>query len=283
MRPLRKAMIQAMELRGFSARTHETYLYTVQSLARYYQRSPDQLSVSDVQAFLQYLAVEKKLSPSSCRLHLNGIRFLFVQVLGREAFNGEYDIPKRKQRIPELLTRAEVRALIGALENLKHRTLLLTCYGGGLRLSELVHLKVRHIDGERQLLRVDQGKGAKDRLVSVSASLLRHLRHYWREQRPDPWLFPGQDATRPLCASTAQRVYQSARDQAGITKLGGIHALRHAYATHQLEAGLPVHRLQRQLGHQDIHSTLRYVHWVPDPRERTQPVDLLADLEVDHD
>ena len=154
MTPLRTKMIEAMQLRGFSPRTHRSYLYTVQALAQYYHRPPDQLDVDDVQAFLQYLAVDKQLSPATCRLHLNGIRFLFVQVLGREAFECEYHVPKRKQRIPELLTHSDVRLLISTLRNFKHRTLLMACYGCGLRLSELTHLKVRHIDGERKLLRV---------------------------------------------------------------------------------------------------------------------------------
>jgi integrase/recombinase XerD len=282
MTQLRTKMIEAMQLRGFSPRTHSSYLYTVQALARYYHRSPDQLDVDDVQAFLQYLAVNKQLSPSTCRLHLHGIRFLFVQVLGREAFKCEYHVPKYKQRIPELLTHSDVKLLIATLRNLKHRMLLMTCYGCGLRLSELTHLKVRHIDGERKLLRVEQGKGAKDRLVPISPLLLVHLRRYWKIEHPKTWLFPGRDSTRPLCVTSPQKAYQQARQRAGITKVGGIHALRHAYATHQLEAGLPVHHLQRYLGHRNIQSTLRYVHWVPTGHGRNRPADLLVDMEVAH-
>ena len=240
MTPLRTKMIEAMQLRGFSPRTHRSYLYTVQALAQYYHRPPDQLDVDDVQAFLQYLAVDKQLSPATCRLHLNGIRFLFVQVLGR------------------------------------------ACYGCGLRLSELTHLKVRHIDGERKLLRVEQGKGGKDRLVPISPSLLVQLRRYWKVEHPNLWLFPGRDSARPLCVGSPQKVYQQAHKRAGITKIGGIHALRHAYATHQLEAGLPVHHLQRYLGHRNIQSTLRYVHWVPTAHGRSAPADLLADMGATH-
>ncbi len=282
MTQLRTKMIEAMQLRGFSPRTHSSYLYAVQALARYYDRPPDQLGVADVQAFLQYLAVDRKLSSATCRLHLNGIRFLFVQVLGREAFEGKYHLPKRKQRIPELLTHAEVKSLITAPSYFKHQTLLMTCYGCGLRLSELIHLKVQHIDGERQLLRVEQGKGAKDRLLPISPSLLKQLRLYWQSEHPKRWLFPGRDSTQPLSVSSPQRVYHRARKQAGITKVGGIHALRHAYATHQLEAGLPVHHLQRYLGHRNIQSTLRYVHWVPTVDGRCAPADLLAYREATH-
>jgi len=282
MTQLRTKMIEAMQLRGFSPRTHSSYLYAVRALARHYHRPPDQLTVDDVQAFLQYLAVKRQLSASTCRLHLHGIRFLFVQVLHRAAFECEYHVPKRKQRIPELLTHSDVKSLIAVLHNLKHQTLLMTCYGCGLRLSELTHLKVRHIDGERELLRVEQGKGAKDRLVPMPPSLLVQLRRYWQAEHPNPWLFPGRDPRRPLSVNSPQRVYRCARQQAGITKVGGIHALRHAYATHQLEAGLPVHRLQRYLGHRNIQSTLRYVHWVPTAHGRNAPVDLLAGMEVTH-
>jgi len=152
MTPLRIKMIEAMQLRGFSPRTQSSYLYVVRGLARYFHRPPNTLSEEDAQAFLQYLAIDRHLSSSTCRLHLNGIRFLFVQVLGRKPFEGKYHIPKKEQRIPELLTHSEVGALISAPAYLKHQTLLMTCYGCGLRLSELTHLKVCHIDGERKLL-----------------------------------------------------------------------------------------------------------------------------------
>ncbi len=282
MTPLRNKMINAMQLRGFSPRTQSSYLYTVQALARYYERPPDQLSVEDVQAFLQFLAVDKQLSPSTCRLHMHGIRFLFVQVLALQAFQTQYHIPKAKQRIPQLLTHSDVQALMAAPHNFKHRILLMTCYGCGLRLSELTHLKVSHIDGERKLLRVEQGKGAKDRLIPISPSLLTLLRKYWQEEHPVLWLFPGRDSSQPLSKTSPQKVYRQAHQHAGINKRGGIHALRHAYATHQLEAGLPVHHLQRYLGHRNIQSTLRYVHWLPTALTQKQPADLLAQMEVNH-
>jgi len=165
--------------------------------------------------------------------------------------------------------------------NPKHHMVLCTCYGCGLRVSEVVRLQVRHIDGERHLLRVEQGKGAKDRVVIVSEALLAELRRYWRVHHPAPWLFPGRRPDVALSISSAQRVYQRAKARAGVEKLGGIHSLRHAYATHQLEAGLPVHTLQRLLGHHNLRSTLRYVHWVPETRAgQTRHRDLIGDLET---
>lgn len=176
--------------------------------------------------------------------------------------------------------RSEVARILSASSNIKHRMLLATCYGCGLRVSELVNLQCRHIDGERQLLRVEQGKGAKDRPVMLSPQLLQLLRDYWRQLRPPVWLFPGRYRTQLIHVESAQKIFHSAKHQAGIRKTGGIHSLRHAYATHQLEAGMPIHQLQRQLGHQNIHSTLRYAHWVPGYQEGQSGGDLIADLEL---
>jgi integrase len=187
------------------------------------------------------------------------------------------------QRIPELLTRAEVGQILSAGKNTKHRMMLTTCYGCGLRVSELVALKVRDIDSERQLLRIEQGKGAKDRQVILSPSLLEQLRDYWRRYRPTLWLFPRRESQIALDVSTPQKVFTVAKRRVGIDKVGGIHSLRHAYATHQLEAGLPVHQLQRLLGHQNLQSTLRYVHWVPGYHEGQTGTDLIAALEVAHE
>ena len=162
--------------------------------------------------------------------------------------------------------------------------LLLTCYGCGLRVSELVSLKVRHVD-ERQLLRVEQGKGVKDRTVMVSAALLAQLRHYWQRYHPQDWLFPNSNTPRlPLTMSTAQKVFKKAKEATGIQKIGGIHSLRHAYATHQLQSGLPVYTLQQQLGHSDIHSTMHYVHWVAQHQSGVPPmIDLIEQLGVGYE
>jgi integrase len=269
-------------VRGFSVRTHESYLAAVTDLARHVHRSPDKIGIEEIRGHFEYLATERSLSGASCRLFLNGIRFLYRQVLDRPGFDLDIPIPKKAQRIPELLTRAEVGRILSACANPKHRMMFTLCYGCGLRLSELVSVKVRDIDGERRLLRIEQGKGAKDRLVPLSDTLLVQLRSYWRLYRPTVWLFPGHTLTEALSMTSVQKAYTQAKARAGVAKIGGIHGLRHAYATHQLEAGLPVHRLQRLLGHQNIHSTLRYGHWVPDYREGHGAYDLIAALEVGH-
>lgn len=281
MTPLRQKMIDAMQERGMSPRTHRSYLSAVTDLARYYHRSPDQMSGEELQAFFLYLVKERHLSPATCRLYLNALRFFYLHVLGRDSFGVRLEVPKREQRIPELLMRCEVAQILNASNNIKHRMLLTVCYGCGLRVGEVVVLQVRHIDAERRLVRVEQGKGAKDRAVILSPTLLQRLREYWHLLRPPTWLFPGRDVTSPLSIATAQKTFQKAKLRTGIQKIGGIHSLRHAYyATHQLEDGMPIHQLQRLLGHQNIQSTLRYAHWVPGYQEGKTGTDLLAKLEL---
>jgi site-specific recombinase XerD len=288
MSELRQQMIDAMRQRGYSVRTHQAYLGAVRDLARYYHRSPDRLGVEEVRGYLRHLAVERGLSWSSCRQHLHAARFFYEQVLGRADFDCSVALPKPRQRIPELLTRAEVGRLLAACSNPKHRMMLATCYGCGLRVSELVALRVRDIDGERRVLRVEQGKGGKDRLVPISPKLLQALREYWRLFRPRTWLFAhGNHPDESLSVTTCQRVFQHAKAKAGITKVGGIHGLRHAFATHQLQSGLPVQDLQHYLGHSSLRTTLGYLHWIPNYHQSAGQCDLIAELpapkEVRHD
>jgi integrase len=274
-------MITAMQMHGFSPRTHESYLAAVRDLAKFTRRSPDTLDHAALAGYFEHLVLERKLAPASVRLVYNGIRFLYLQVLSWPAVDLELDLPKRPQRIPGLLTRAQVAAILAACDSPRYRAMLTVCYGCGLRLSEVLGLRVADIDGERKLLRITQGKGAKDRLVPLSPTLLEALRAYWRLYRPDDWLFAGRGG-EPLSPTVLQKAFTQAKRAAGVTTPGGIHGLRHAYATHQLAAGLPVERLQRLMGHGSIHTTLRYVHWLPSAAEGEGPLDLIAQLGVDH-
>jgi integrase/recombinase XerD len=275
-------MIKAMQMRGFAQRTHDTYLGAVRGLAKFTRRSPDTLDRADLKRYFEHLVVERKLAPASVRLAYQGIRFLYLNVLAWTELDLEIDLPKRPQRIPGLLTRAEVAAILNACPDARYRTMLTLCYGCGLRLSEVLAVRVADIDSERALLRITQGKGAKDRLVPLSPTLLEELRAYWKLYRPADWLFVGRSG-KPLCPEVLQRAFGKAKRKAGVTKVGGIHGLRHAYATHQLAAGMPVERLQRLMGHNDIHTTLGYVHWVPTAKEGTGALDLIAQLGVAHD
>jgi len=283
MNSLRQQMIDIMLVRGMSKRMHRSYLHAVTELSQYYECPPNQLTGEQLQAFFLYLVKERELSPATCRLYLNAIHFFYRHVLGRESFGVTLSVPSREQRIPELLMRSEVNAIINACRQIKHRVLLSTCYGCGLRVSELVSLKVRNIDGERQLLRIEQGKGKKDRAVIIAPSLLLVLRQYWQLLQPSEWLFSGRNPEQAMASDTAQGVYQRAKKRSGIDKIGGIHSLRHAYATHQLEDGMSIHQLQQLLGHKNIQSTLRYTHWTPGYKEGQTGSDLLAHLASHHE
>ena len=166
--------------------------------------------------------------------------------------------PRRPGTLPAILSRVEVERLIAHAHNAKHRTMLLTTYAAGLRLTEVLHLRVADIDSARMTIRVEQGKGGQDRYTVLSRRLLEALRVYWRGARPTPWLFPSAHRPQPMDPSALQRAYQTAKRRAGITKPGGIHALRHAFATHLLEAGVDIHTIQRLLGHGHISTTTRY-------------------------
>ena len=281
MSALRQRMIKAMQMHGFSPRTHASYLAAVRGLAKYTHRAPDTLDRTDLKGYFEYLVTERKLAPASVKLAYNGIRFLYLDVLAWPVLDLEVSLPKRPQRIPQLLTRAEVAAILAACPDGRYRTMMTLCYGCGLRLSEVLTVRVADIDSERKLLRVEQGKGAKDRLVPLSPTLLDQLRAYWRLYRPSDWLFAGRTG-EPLCPTGLQRAFTQAKRRAGVTKDGGVHGLRHAYATHQLAAGLGVERLQRLLGHANIQTTLRYVHWLPSAAEGAGELDLIARLGGSH-
>jgi site-specific recombinase XerD len=260
MTELRQRMDNDLLVRGMAERTRETYLAAVTRLARHYHRSPDQLSPDEVQAYLVHMLREEHLAWSTCSIAVHAFRFLYHTTLGRPAATFTIPGPKHHQTLPEILSPAEVRRVIEATVTRKQRALLATTYGAGLRVSEVVALQLRHLDADRMCLRVEQGKGGKDRDTLLSPRLLEELRAYWRQYRPAVWLFAGRDGKHPLDVSTAQKFYYTAKLRAGITKRGGIHALRHAFATHLLEAGTDLPTIQRLLGHGDIGTTMRYLH-----------------------
>lgn len=257
---LQERMRREMVVRKLSPRTQASYIAAVVGLARHYQRSPDRITEDEIRDYIVYLLEERKLAWSSVNVALSGIRFLLIDTLHRDMKKFRIPTAKRGGKLPEILSRDEVARILQIPENVKHRTLLMTTYAAGLRVSELVHLRVADIDSDRMTLRVVQGKGAKDRYVGLSLRLLDQLRIYWRVERPQTWLFPSPRRDCPLDASTPQRVYARAKRRAGIQKEGGIHALRHAFATHLLESGLDLHTIQRLLGHTSLLTTQRYLH-----------------------
>jgi site-specific recombinase XerD len=260
MTELRMQMDNAMLVRGMAERTRETYLAAVARLARHYHRRPDRLSPAEVQAYLVHMLREEHLAWSTCNIAVQAFRFFYHTTLGHPEPAFTIPGPKHRKTLPEILSPAEVRAVLAATVTRKQRAVLATTYAAGLRVSEVVGLQLRHIDAARMCLRVEQGKGGKDRDTLLSPRLLQELRAYWRQYRPTLWLFPARDGQRPMDVSTAQKFYYAAKGRAGITKRGGIHALRHAFATHLLEAGTDLHTIQRLLGHGDLSTTMRYFH-----------------------
>jgi integrase/recombinase XerD len=260
MTELRRRMDEDMIVRGFADRTRETYLWAVTGLARYYRRSPDLISDAEVQTYLRHLLQERRRSWSTCHIVVHGLRFFYHTTLKRDRTTFSIPSPRQPGKLPALLSREEVQRLIAHAATQKQRTMLMTTYAAGLRLNEVLHLRVGDIDSARMTIRVEQGKGGKDRYTVLSAHLLEALRAYWQITHPATWLFPSPRRPQPMDPSGLQRAYHRAKRRAGITKPGGIHALRHAFATHLLEAGVDLHTIQRLLGHRSITTTTRYWH-----------------------
>jgi len=257
---LRKQMDGDLVVRGMSVRTREAYLGAVAGLAKYYARRPDQISAPEVQNYLLHLVEERKLAWSSCNIVAQGLKFFYRVTLKRT--EAQFGIPtaRQPQKLPQILAREEVARLIERTTHPRHRAILMTTYGAGLRLNEVCHLKLTDIDSARMTIRVEQGKGAKDRYTLLSPRLLAELRRYWAWYRPRIWLFTSKDGAHPISDATVQKIFYAAKKRAAIVKECGIHGLRHAFATHLLEAGVDVHTIQRLMGHGHISSTLRYFH-----------------------
>lgn len=257
---LRKRMDGDLVVRGMSVRTREAYLGAVAGLAKHYKRTPEAITEQEVQDYLLHLIEVRKLAWSSCNIVTQGLKFFYRVTLKKT--EAQFVIPRARtpQKLPQILSREEIAALLENTLNLKHSAILMTAYGAGLRLNEICHLKVSDIDSDRMTIRVEQGKGAKDRYTLLSPRLLAELRRYWVLYRPQSWLFTRRDPALPISDATVHRIYHGAKARAGITKAGGIHALRHAFATHLLEAGVDIHSIQRLMGHGHISSTLRYFH-----------------------
>jgi site-specific recombinase XerD len=272
-------MNDAMILRGLADRTRESYLACVTGLARYYHCSPERLDAAQLQAYLLHLVTERHLAYASVNQAACAFRFLFGTVLQRPSIELAIPMAKAPQRLPQVLSRRDVVRLFDACVSLRARVLLQTTYAAGLRVSEVCSLQLSDIESapDRMCIKVRHGKGGKDRYTLLSPQLLALLRDYWRAYRPRHWLFPSRCADAPIAVTTAQRIYAAARDGAGLPATGGIHTLRHCFATHLLEDGVDLATLQRLLGHGHLGTTQRYVHLTGSRLRATiSPLDLLA-------
>ena len=277
MSQLRNQMIRDMQLRKFAPGTQKSYLNAVKGLANYHHCSPDTLSSRQIEDYILYLFNERKMATGSCYAIFTGLRFFYTATLGRDDKSIPIPPTKKLSMLPEILSVEQVERLFSVTHNPKHLAILMTAYGGGLRVSEIVKLKITDIHSDRMVIRIDQGKGSKDRYTLLPKRLLKELRSYWSIKKPETWLFPGQPKDRPLSSRAAQRAYYRAIKKAGIKRKGGIHTLRHCFATHLMEAGENIRTIQILMGHRSILTTMRYLQITSKSLKGTQsPLDLMS-------
>ncbi len=260
---LRKKFENYLVLNRLAPKTQDAYIGAVTGLAQYYKKSPDVLNDEQIQQYLVYLIRHRRLQWSSCNVAFSGLHCFYAKFLNRPKTG--FSIPRRprNRKLPEILSQTEVKNLIGACKDQRHRALLMLTYGSGLRVSEVVKLKPHHIETDRMLVRVEQAKGRKDRYTLLSQKALDELLSYYKEFVPNQWLFYGIHKEYPMAVATAQKIYYRTKKAAGITKGKGIHTLRHCFATHLLEQGIDIYLIKRFLGHVSIRTTLVYLHVVP--------------------
>jgi integrase/recombinase XerD len=277
MTPVRQRMTEDMQVRNLSPHTQASYVQQVSLFARYFNKSPEVLGPEEIRAYQVYLTNERKLAPSSILIAVSALRFLYKVTLHRKwTFEDMIPAPKKPQTLPVVLSPEEVLQFLDCIPGLKHRTILTTCYAAGLRISEAVSLKPADIDSSRMVIRVEQGKGQKDRYVMLSPKLLESLRNWWRVAKPKQWLFPGDMAGAHISKDAVEQACQKAHRSCRIPKPVTPHSLRHAFAVHLLESGTDVRTIQLLLGHRSLATTARYLRIATTKVcATTSPLDLL--------
>ena len=258
-----RQFLQTLSLKAYSNSTIRTYRYEFMQLLFVLKNKPvRELTVEQLKRYLQHCIEVDKLKENTIHSRMNALKFYFEQVLHRDQFFFDIPRPKKQLILPRYFNQAEIAAIIRAAGNIKHRVMLMLAYSAGLRVSEVVAIKTRNIDSSRMCILVEQAKGKKDRVVALSPLLLIMLREYWKEHKPDKdgYLFAGQWAGQPYSTRSMQLVLERAKERAGVLKQGGVHALRHSFATHLLDKGTDVTMIMKLLGHNDIKTTLRYLH-----------------------
>ena len=260
MTSLRQRMTEDMQVRNLALNTQTCYVQQVSLFARHFDKSPEQLGPDEIRAYQVYLTNEKKLAPGSILIAVAALRFLYKVSLKKAwSFEDVIPAPKKPQKLPVVLSPEEVLHFLSCVRSTKHRAILTTCYAAGLRISEAIRLQPTHIDSQRMVLRVEQGKGQKDRYVMLSPKLLETLRNYWRAIRPKGWLFEGDVTGQPINRSSVELACQKARRLSGIRKPITPHSLRHGFAVHLLESGTDIRTIQLLLGHRSLATTARYL------------------------
>ncbi len=261
MTELRKKMIKQMQLRNFSPNTQRAYLSAVSGLAKHYGKSPDQISKQMIEDYILYLKNDKGSAPNSVGGVITALRFFCKSVLSVEKVLN-FSVKRTRRKLPTVLIQKAIWDIITAPKNLKHQLILMTTYSGGLRASEVAALKPEYIDSERMLIKVE-GKGGKQRHTLLSEKLLPKLRHYYKTNQPKTYLFPSsfkKKKDQPLSYETIRAIYENARKKAGVKRGVGIHTLRHSFATHLLESGYDIRKIQVLMGHKSLSTTMIYLH-----------------------
>lgn len=255
--------VEQLKLKAYSISTIRTYRNEfLQLLKLLKNKAVNELTTDDLRRYMVYVMDKEGISENTAHSRLNALKFYFEQVLGREKFFWEIPRPKKQEKLPRFFSQDEVAKIINAVNNCKHKTMLMLAYSSGLRVSEVVSIKTKNIDSKRMTILIEQAKGKKDRIVALSPVLLIMMREYWKEYKParDGYLFAGQDKSEPYNCRSLQLVLAAAKEKARVLKPGSIHALRHSFATHLLDKGTDVTMIMKLLGHNDIKTTLRYLH-----------------------
>ena len=276
MTPLRQRMIEDLRIRNYSPRTIACYTERVASFARFFGTSPEALGPEQIRSYQNFLVETKHASWTVVNQTVCALRFLYGTTLQRPDVIEHIPFARQPKKLPVVLSRDELARFFAAIPNRKHRTVLMTMYAAGLRLSEALGLRVPDVDSARHCLRVDQGKGQRDRYTLLSPTLLQHLRDYWKVTRPSCWLFPGQRPDQPLTATAIQRGCGPAARRAGLAKRVTTHAMRHCFATHLLETGTDLRTIQQLLGHRSLQTTAVYLHVATARDGVPRTTDLLA-------
>jgi integrase/recombinase XerD len=260
---LRTMIIDELVRRNYSQATRECYIREVESFARFFNCRPDKLGLEHIRKFQAHLFSDRELSPNTVNQHLAALRFFFVKTLRRPWNTDDTPYPKRVKRLPTVLSPAEVTLLIDSAIIPFHRMILMTLYATGVRRAELAHLSVSDIDSKRMVVRIQGGKGLKDREVMLSRVLLEALKEHWKRYKPKEWLFPGgkwHTSSKPITSKVVWQACQRAAERCGLKKKVHPHVLRHAFATHLLNADTDLRTIQLLLGHSSLEQTARYLH-----------------------
>ena len=278
---LRQRMIEDMQIRNLSPHTIDAYVRAVANFAQHFGKSPTLLGPEQIRGYQLFLVRQKRSSWSIFNQTVCALRLLYGTTLKKDWSISHIPFPKQPRKLPVVLSPGEVGTFLQALQNIKHRTLFMTLYSAGLRVSEVTQLLVSDIDSGRNVIRVRQGKGKKDRYVTLFPSLLEALRNYWRHCRPKPWLFPGKPSDQPISRSAVERVCSQTRRKVNLTKPVTPHSFRHAYATHLLETGTDLRTIQVLLGHRSLSTTAVYLHVAVNAQQLTDEAqDLLRAVAV---